>query len=332
MATYKVIDVSHHQGTIDWSKVKASGVVGAIIRVSDSTGTMDRQCDRNIKECERLGIPFGLYIYSRAKNEAVLNQEINIILNKANGHTIQFPLYIDLECPGCESYAATAAEKFGAAVEKSGYWAGVYANLFWWENYLSNVTRFTKWVARYNTVCGMDCDMWQYSSTGNVNGISGHVDMNHCYRWFPNEISGSTVRPSNPNTAPSGSTLDLAVAVMKGEYGDGDTRKKRLGTRYNEVQNFINHIAKASANTLATETKAGKYGNGTTRKIVLGSRYDEVMKIVNSGSSSVYYTIQSGDTLSEIAAKYGTTYQKLASMNGISDPNKIYAGQKIRIK
>ena len=97
---------------------------------------------------------------------------------------------------------------------------------------------------------------------------------------------------------------------------------------------MINHIASASVSTLASEVKSGKYGNGDIRKQVLGTRYNEVQKVVNgsSGSSAQYYIIKSGDTLSGIAARYGTTYQKLAKLNGISNPNKIYAGQKIRVK
>ena len=95
----KVIDVSHHQGKIDWAKVKAARIDGVIIRVADGTKVMDRQCDRNIKECERLGIPFGLYIYSRAKTKKQARKEANIILKKAKGHKIQYPLYIDLEQP-----------------------------------------------------------------------------------------------------------------------------------------------------------------------------------------------------------------------------------------
>ena len=96
---------------------------------------------------------------------------------------------------------------------------------------------------------------------------------------------------------------------------------------------MINHIASASASTLATEVKSGTYGNGDVRKVVLGTRYDEVQKIVNGGgTSAVYYTVKSGDTLSAIASKYGTTYQKIAQINGISNPNKIYVGQKIRVK
>ena len=100
------------------------------------------------------------------------------------------------------------------------------------------------------------------------------------------------------------------------------------------MQNFINHIFSASAQTLANEVWTGKYGDGDTRKIVLGSRYDEVMKIVNGGSSSSkqYYTIQSGDTLSEIASKFGTTVSKLQSWNNIKNANLIYAGRKIRVK
>lgn len=120
------------------------------------------------------------------------------------------------------------------------------------------------------------------------------------------------------------------MAVMQGKYGNGDARKSALGSRYNDVQDFINHIQTASTSTLASEVLAGKYGNGDTRKAVLGSRYGSVQSVVN-GSSYKTYTVKSGDTLSGIAAKYGTTYQKLAQINGISNPNVIYAGQVLKI-
>ena len=100
---------------------------------------------------------------------------------------------------------------------------------------------------------------------------------------------------------------------------------------------MINHIENSSAATLAEETKNGRYGNDPVRRTVLGKKYSAVQDIINgktsgSGSSPVYYTVKSGDTLSGIAAKYGTTYQKIASLSGISNPNKIYAGQRIRIR
>ena len=340
-----VIDVSHHQGTIDWEMVKASGVEGAIIRTSDSTGTMDKQFDRNVSECTRLGIPFGLYIYSRAKDSSKLQSEIDLILSKANAcdkSALLYPLYIDLEQSGCESFANTAANEFKRQVEAAGYYAGVYANKNWFDNYVGDTGNMTRWAARYNSTLGMDeIDMWQYTSGGSVSGISGNVDMNHCYRDFPSEISAfygnsDAVTPSNNSqVTPSGTTLDLVVAVMNGQYGDGDARKAALGTRYQEVMDMINHIAFADANTLAEEVKAGKYGNGDVRKAALGSRYEEVRTIVNKSynkSSAVYYNVQIKDNLSKIAAKYNTTVAKLVELNNLSNPNLIYPGQRIRVK
>ena len=118
---------------------------------------------------------------------------------------------------------------------------------------------------------------------------------------------------------------------MLGEFGNGEDRIRNLGTRYEEVQNFINHIWATSTSNLAQEVLSGRYGNGDVRKTVLGSRYNNVQDQVNAGSAQ-YYTVQSGDTLSGIAAKYGTTHQKIAQLNGMSNPNLIYVGQKLRIK
>lgn len=180
---------------------------------------------------------------------------------------------------------------------------------------------------------------WQFSSSVRIAGYGGNLDGDVFYgdtNTWGKYATGGKGQPSKPTkpekpTSPSGSTLDLAVGVMQGKYGNGDARKKALGSRYDEVQNFINHIGTASASTLAKEVLDGKYGNGDTRKTVLGSRYNKVQAIVN-GSSSVTYTVKSGDTLSGIASKYGTTYQKLAQINGIKNPNLIHVGQVIKIK
>ncbi len=80
---FTVIDVSYYQGKIDWKKVKKSGIGGAIIRVSDSINNMDSRCDRNIAQCEKYGIPFGLYIYSRAKDKKTAKKEADLILKRA---------------------------------------------------------------------------------------------------------------------------------------------------------------------------------------------------------------------------------------------------------
>lgn len=138
------------------------------------------------------------------------------------------------------------------------------------------------------------------------------------------------------------SASTLASEACKGKYGNGDDRKRALGTRYDEVQEKINAMLgvnkKKSVSEVAKDVIAGKYGNGNTRIKMLeaeGYDADKVQAEVNKQlgfTSAVYYTVKSGDTLSGIAAKYGTTYTKLARMNGISNPNKIYVGQKIRVR
>ena len=126
--------------------------------------------------------------------------------------------------------------------------------------------------------------------------------------------------------------LDLVAGVFRDEYGKDDDRRKALGSRYDEVQKIVNHICSASAETLAKETRAGDYRNGSERKAILAHRYDEVMAIINGNvESGQTYTVKSGDTLSGIAAKFGTTYQKIAAKNGITNPNIIYPGQRLKI-
>ena len=285
-----VIDVSYHNGVIDWEKVKAAGVEGAILRCGygmDQTDQDDKQFKRNADECTRLGIPFGVYLYSYADTDAKARSEAQHALRLVDGYQPSYPIYYDLEESGTESGVAERMKIFAEIIEGAGYWCGVYCNKSWWDNYLSSLgDRYTKWIARYNNVLGMDgVDMWQYTSDGSVNGISGRVDMNHCYRDFPAEITGGTTPTEPPAQAdPEGSTLDLVYYTMQGRYGSGDARKAALGSRYNEVQDMINHIHTAPLQVLVDETLAGKYGNGEIRKIVLGDRYEEVQNRINAGA------------------------------------------------
>lgn len=328
----KVIDVSYYQGTIDWEKVKAAGIQGVIIRCGygDNIASQDdKEWKRNADECTRLGIPFGTYLYSYAKTEAESRSEAAHVLRLVAGYKLSYPVYLDLEQAGTESYAVQGAKIFCDIIEKAGYMAGIYTNQSWFLNVIKNqLDQYTKWCAFYSDEKpAVSCDMWQYTNEGRVDGISGNCDRDICYRDFPAELSEKPVP-----AAPSGTTLELVVAVMQGKYGDGEARKNALGSRYEEVQSVINHIASASIDTLVAETKRGDYGNGETRKIVLGSRYTEVQNIINGQSTAEYYTVKSGDVLSKIALKYGTTVAQLQAWNNIKNPNIIYAGQKLRVR
>lgn len=115
---------------------------------------------------------------------------------------------------------------------------------------------------------------------------------------------------------------------MRGEFGDGETRREALGARYDEVQAFIDHIASAGTQALVEETKAGAYDNGDIRRAVLGSRYDEVQNTINGQRRS--YAVVAGDTLSGIAAKLGCDWRTLADKNHINRPYIIYPGQMLK--
>lgn len=240
-ATKKIlIDVSEHQGLIDWEKVKPE-IHGAILRCgygSDFPGQDDTQFKRNANECTRLGIPFGVYLYSYADSAEKARSEAAHVLRLVEGYQLSYPIYLDLEEPGTQKGAVERACIFGDIIEKAGYWCGIYANLNWWENYLIGLERFTKWVAQYYRVCeytGAHLDIWQYSAKGQVPGVRGPVDMNECYRDFPREILGK-----------SGKTVEeLAREVIDGKWDNGDERKRRLiaaGYDYDAVQSRVNEI------------------------------------------------------------------------------------------
>lgn len=293
-----LIDVSEHQGVIDWEKAMYH-IDGAILRCGyggDYEDQDDEQFKRNADECTRLGIPFGVYIYSYAKSLQAAQFEADHVLRLIKGYKLSYPVYLDLEQSGTENGAVERAIAFGDIIEKAGYWCGIYANLYWWETILKKgLERFTKWVAQYNVACeydGANLDIWQFTSKGNVPGVSGNVDMNECYRDFPAEILGEKVEEVKPAKK---TVAELVEEVLDGKWGNGDDRKNRLtaaGHDYNAVQEAVNKKLEAE----------------------------------------VWHTILEGETLSEIAERFDTTVSELVKLNGIKTPNLIYAGHKIRIK
>lgn len=291
-----LIDVSEHQGVIDWEKAMPH-IDGAILRCGYGGNYEDQddsQFKRNADECTRLGIPFGVYIYSYAKSNQGAQYEADHVLRLIKGYKLAYPVYLDLEEPGTETGAVERAHVFGDIIEKAGYWCGVYANLNWWENYLKDgLERFTKWVAQYNRVCeytGSHLDIWQYTSKGNVPGIKGNVDMNECYRDFPAEILGG--KANTPAPAPAKKTVEeLAQEVLADKWGVDDERKRRLtaaGYDYDAVQDKVNAILsgkdKKNLDEVVTAVIRGDYGNGAEREKKLaaaGYDPDEVQDLVN---------------------------------------------------
>lgn len=186
-ATKKGIDVSEWQGVIDWEQVKASGIDFAIIRCGygmNMSEQDDRQWQRNVSECERLGIPYGVYIYSYATDTARAKSEAEHVLRLVQGRSLSYPIFFDMEDNSTiNSDLAAIADTFCTTIENAGYPVGVYANLSWWNERLTDArfSQWYRWVAQWNSSCTYtgDYTLWQYTSSGTVPGISGEVDMNY---------------------------------------------------------------------------------------------------------------------------------------------------------
>ena len=227
----KIIDVSVYQGVIDWDKVKPH-IDGAILRCGygmDQSDQDDKQFKRNADECTRLGIPFGVYIYSYATSIEKAKSEAAHVLRLIKGYKLSYPVYLDLEENGTQSGAVERANVFGDIIEAAGYWCGVYASLSWWNNHLKGLDRFTKWVAQWSSRCtyaGSHLDMWQYSDKGTVPGIKGNVDMNYCYRDFPAEITKGT----KPETTEEKEETTVTVELYVLRYDSRGSQVKTLQT------------------------------------------------------------------------------------------------------
>ena len=203
-AIFKGVDVSEHNRTIDWEAAKNDGVKFAIIRVgygNDLTNQDDKYWLRNVSECERLGIPYGVYIYSYAKNADMARSEADHVLRLIAGHDLSYPVYFDMEdksqfnaTGGDPIELAKIASAFSERIEAAGYDVGIYANRNWFTYYLTDPVfdNWVRWVAEYGVShCqyGGEYGMWQLSSGGRVKGIDypaddegGRVDVNLMYR------------------------------------------------------------------------------------------------------------------------------------------------------
>ncbi|SHJ50519.1 RICIN domain-containing protein [Parasporobacterium paucivorans] len=188
------IDVSSHQGNINWGEVRSSGVDFAIIRIGygdDILNQDDRYAVYNMSECERLGIPYGVYLYSYALNFDNVNSEVQHTLRMINGRNPVMGVYYDME--DADGYKA----KYGmptndmlsqfcvsymTQISNMGYQTGLYASKYWLTNILTSpqLNGFDKWVAQWNDTCTYSEDfvMWQYASDGSIPGIIGNVDLN----------------------------------------------------------------------------------------------------------------------------------------------------------
>lgn len=312
------IDISMWQNGIDLSAVKADFV---IVKATEGIGYVDKTCDKFFQKALSLGKKIGFYHFARPRNDAV--REAQYFYNNTKNYFGEAIPILDWEAEN-KSDVAWAKRWLDEVYRLSGvnpviYMSESVANAYNWSS-VANAD-YGLWVAKYRDnnpdynynmanagsrpkvkwwkfYC-----MWQWTSTGRLSGYNGNLDCNVFYgdqsTW--DAYVGKSTSAAKPQPKPTRKTTDqIAEEVIAGQWGNGDDRKKRLsaaGYDYNAVQNVVNQ-------KMAAKNKP----------------------------ASVYYTVKRGDTLSGIASKYGTTYQRIAQINGITNPNRIYAGQRIRVK
>lgn len=190
-----IIDVSRWQGGINWQKVKASGKVGGVMIRAVSTAScqlyVDPMFEKNYAGAKAVGLPVGVYYYTMAVTEGLAQKELNLLKTCLEGKTFELPIAVDVEDNRLKSLPATELTKLVKMelkeIEKWGLYAILYTyssfadyNLNMWQ-----LNEFDLWLADYrNKRPTRKHGMWQYSSKGNVAGVSGVVDMNHVYKDY----------------------------------------------------------------------------------------------------------------------------------------------------
>lgn len=315
----KGLDISSYQSGINFDAIKNAGVEFLILRAGFTgwgTGVnynKDNCFEKFYYNAKNYNIPVGAYWYSCAntKEEGIAEAKF-MYDNCLKGKQFEYPIYIDVEDihhqVGNKRGVTDAVIGFCEYLENLGYYVGIYASDisgFKDKMNINEIDAYDKWVARYGSTPKYvtSYGMWQSSSSGKINGYSGNLDTDVAYKDYPSIMRSQGLNGYGAGTVTTPQTggksiEELANEVIKGLWGNGEIRKNRLtqaGYNYNEVQARVNQ------------------------------------KLNITSSKVITYTVKAGDTLSGIASKYGTTYQKIAKYNNISNPNLIYPNQKIKI-
>lgn len=330
----KGIDVSKYQKDIDWQKVKKDGIEFAIIRIG--YGKYDNQKDpyfeKNYEGAKKVGIPVGVYHYSYAKTVDEAKLEAGLVLTWLKNRKLDLPVYFDIEDKSQASLDKKLLNEICKAfcnrIEAAGYWAGIYSNKNWAINLIDGFSlgkRYTYWIAQYNTKCTYlgNYDIWQYSSSGKVNGINGKVDMNYMYRDLVSVISGK----KNGNT-PKNQTNSKTNNIQKTQQTKSSTYKG---------SSLVDYLKSIGIDSSFTNRKKIAYANGIKNYTGTASQNTTLLKKIrgNNTNTSKTYIVKNGDTLSGIAKKYNTTWQKIYKDNKSiigNNPNIIKPGMNLTIK
>ena len=260
------IDVSVHNGTIDWNKV-SQHIDFAILRAGYGKGNVDSMFNRNADLCTKLGIPFGAYWFSYALNEEMAVKEADYCCDVIEKYKVLYPVCYDWEYDS-DSYAQrnginmsnskryNFARAFLKRIEERGYYAMNYTNIDYLNKGFKNLTKeFDTWLAQWGTEKpSVFCGIWQDNENAWIEGV-GYVDSNISYNDYPKIISEMSNKKDkeiytgiDDIVSKYGEKyIDCACEVLKDKYGSGEERKNvlvSLGYDYNYVQDIVNYMVR----------------------------------------------------------------------------------------
>lgn len=246
---FKGIDVSKWNGTIDWEKVKGAGTDFAIIRDGygkKSPTQIDKKFKENIEGAKNAGINCGVYHYSYAESIEDAINEAQFCLENIQGYRLEYPVVFDIEDKEILKLSTRQrmdiCRTFCEEIEKNSYYAMIYTNKNWLDNYLyadELLKDFDLWLAQWGTDRAYSCGLWQYSSTGKIDGINGNVDLNISYKNYPEIMKNKGLNSFKLGTdAPTGY---FEYVVQKGDtLWDLANKYLGKGTMYPEIKNLNN--------------------------------------------------------------------------------------------
>ena len=372
----KGIDISNHQRGLDLSKIDCDFV---IIKATEGKSHVDQYCDGFFQQALSLGKKLGVYHFAN-NSDNTAKQEADWFINNTRGYIGKAIPVLDWEddvtdnVPWALEWLQRVEQAYGC--KPLIYMSESVVNRYDWSPVAN--ANYGIWVAKYrDNLPDYNYDMskagnipsikywstmalWQWTSTGRLNGWNGNLDCDVFYgdaaawdKYVGSDSSSNT--PSNPTTPQQPQRLsneEMAKKVIAGEYGDYPERKTRLeaeGYNYEAIQKIVNQAYASSSSYQTYIVKSGDTLSGigskfgiSYQKIAADNNISnpnlihpgQVLKIyTDQPQQPVYetYIVKSGDTLSEIAQQFRTSVNKIASDNGIKNVNLITVGQRLKI-